>query len=376
MPTVKDLHKFSKELDVLYVEDDESLREETQSLLKTLFKNITTAYDGEHGLQEYNKHFFDLVISDVNMPRMNGIDMCKNIKEINPEQKVLIVSAHDESETLMSLIKTGASGFILKPMTLDNLIVSLYPVCRDAQTQKINIQLVNELNEKNTLLEKQNQELRAQSNTIETKHLQLAQVLQDCEPEQRKEVISKKETLTQEPIDKESTPLTDNAILNAYFESDEDEGEENILLLSEHCEDLSEIFSDIPELVSHYIDNPNAQEIELITRNLSKAASVLIFYTPYLDIIASSFSELATAIQDNTDEFIELMRIDPQSILMLFDAVSSDIERYIERFSVESLAMKNIHHIHEPTALSIQQIITLFVPQEETELETDDIFDF
>lgn len=79
---------------------------------------------------------------------------------------------------------------------------------------------------------------------------------------------------------------------------------------------------------------------------------------------------------ENTDEFIELMTRDPQSILMLFDAVSSDIERYIERFSVESLAMKNIHHIHEPTALSIQQIITLFVPQEESEVETDDIFDF
>jgi DNA-binding NarL/FixJ family response regulator len=116
MRTVKDLHKFSKELNVLYVEDDQNLREETTSLLKTLFKTITTANDGQYGLDEYNQDAYDLIISDVNMPRMNGIDMCINIKEINPEQKILIVSAHDESETLMSLIKTGASGFILKPM--------------------------------------------------------------------------------------------------------------------------------------------------------------------------------------------------------------------------------------------------------------------
>jgi len=368
MHTVKDLHRFSKELDVLYVEDDDNLREETHSLLKTLFQSITTAYDGQNGLEEYNKNFYDLVISDVNMPRMNGIEMCEQIKEINSEQKILIVSAHDESETLMSLIKTGASGFILKPMTLDNLIISLYPVCRDAQTQKMNIQLVNELNEKNTLLEKQNNALRAQSNTIETKHQQLEQVLQDCEHEE-KEV-----TKPEEPI--ENIPSTDNTILNDYFESDEDEGEENILLLHEHCDDLSEIFSDIPEIIARYIDKPNAQEINLITKNLAKASSVLIFYTPYLDIIATSFSELANAMQEHTDEFIELMRIDPQSVLMLFDAVSSDIERYIERFSVESLAMKNLHHIHEPTALSIQQIIILFAPQEEEILETDDIFDF
>ncbi len=376
MPSVKDLHKFSKELNVLYVEDDDNLREETQTLLSTLFQSITTAVDGEHGLKEYNENFYDLVISDVNMPRMNGIEMCKNIKEINPEQKILIVSAHDESETLMSLIKTGASGFILKPMTLDNLVISLYPVCRDAQTQKVNIQLVHELNEKNRLLEKQNHELRALSNTIETKHFQLAQVLQECEPEEEKKLLEK-ETL-QESTNNEESPLpsTDNALLNDYFKNDTDEGEENILLLSEHCEDLSEIFSDIPEIIARYIDHPSEHEIELITKNLSKAASVLVFYTPYLDIIASSFSELATAMTENTDEFIELMRIDPQSVLMLFDAVSSDIERYIERFSVESLAMKNIHHIHEPTALSIQQIITLFVPQEENEVETDDIFDF
>ena len=370
MHTVKDLHKFSKELDVLYVEDDDNLREETYSLLKTLFKSITTAVDGQDGLDAYNKHFFDLVISDVNMPRMNGIDMCTHIKEINPEQKILIVSAHDESETLMSLIKTGASGFILKPMTLDNLILSLYPVCRDAQTQKMNIQLVNELNEKNALLEKQNHDLRALSNTIETKHQQLSQVLQDCDQEKE---LKPKEPM---PDTKKELSSTDNSILNEYFENDEDDGDDNILLLHEHCEDLSEIFSDIPEIIARYIEHPDDKEIDLITKNLSRAASVLIFYTPYLDIIASSFSELANAMQEHTSEFIELMSSDSQSVLMLFDAVSSDIERYIERFSIESLAMKNLHHIHEPTALSIQQIIILFVPQKEEVFETDDIFDF
>ena len=63
------------------------------------------------------------------------------------------------------------------------------------------------------------------------------------------------------------------------------------------------------------------------------------------------------------------------TVTSVFDAVSADMERYVQRFATESLAMKNIHHIHEPTALSIQQIITLIVPPE-VEEGTDDIFDF
>jgi hypothetical protein len=81
-------------------------------------------------------------------------------------------------------------------------------------------------------------------------------------------------------------------------------------------------------------------------------------------------------MQTHIEEFVQILDSDSQNILMLFDAVSSDIERYVERFSVESLAMKNIHHIHEPTALSIQQIITIIVPPAEAEGDVDDIFDF
>jgi hypothetical protein len=91
----------------------------------------------------------------------------------------------------------------------------------------------------------------------------------------------------------------------------------------------------------------------------------LVYYSPYLDLLATSFTELSIAMQDNKETFIDIMNIDPQSVLMLFEAVSSDMEKYVQRFSKESLAMKNIHHIHKPTALSIKQIITLIQPPPE-----------
>jgi len=367
MKTIKDLHKYSNNLNVLYVEDDQDLREETTTLFKMLFKNIDTAEDGQVGLDKYNQNTYDLVITDVNMPNMNGIDMCKNIKEVNPEQKISVVSAHDESNILMDLIRAGADGFILKPMHMDDLIIALYPVCRDAYAQIVNEELVHELNEKNALLEEQIRKLRSSSNTIETKHQQIGDLIQE------KNAILDKAEIEEAVSQVEGT--VDTAILEEYFEEDTDEGHENVLFLPDHCADLSEIFTEVPDIISECIEHPAENQVDKIATHLAKASSILVYYSPYLDLLASSFSELSVVLQDNQETLIEIIKIDPQSVLMLFDAVSADMERYIERFTVESLAMKNIHHIHEPTALSIQQIITLIVPPE-VEEGTDDIFDF
>jgi len=378
MHTIKDLHKYSHNLNVLYVEDDESLREETTTLFKMLFKNIDTAEDGEDGLQKFNDNLYDIVISDVNMPNMNGIEMCKRIKEINPEQKISIVSAHDESAILMDLIKAGADGFILKPMHMEELIVSLYPICRDAYTQIVNVELVHELNEKNALLEEQIKKLRSSDNTIETKHQQLGDLIQEknaCMEHIKHEQLAKQDEASLIEVT-DTNPAPVNAeVLDEYFKEDEDEGLENVLLLPDHCADLSEIFMEIPEIISAYAEDPSANEVYKISGHLAKASSVLVYYSPYLDLLANSFSELAVTLENNLDTFVEIMKVDAQSVLMLFDAVSADMERYVQRFAVESLAMKNAHHIHEPTALSIQQIITLIVPPPADE-ETDDIFDF
>lgn len=370
MHTIKDLHKYSHNLNVLYVEDDKDLREETTTLFKMLFKNIDTAEDGEIGLDKYNENAYDLVISDVNMPNMNGIEMCKSIKEVNPEQKISIVSAHDESAILMDLIKAGADGFILKPMHMDDLIVALYPVCRDAYTQIVNIELVNELNEKNEQLEEQNKKLRASGNTIETKHQQLGDLIKE-----KNDCLNKEEKEELKEVIENISGKVDEEVLQDYFEEEVDEGEENVIFLSDHCADLSEVFMEIPEIISAYAEDPNANEVHKISGLLSKAASILVYYSPYLDLLSSSFTELSLTLENNLETFIEIMKVDPQSVLMLFDAVSADMERYVDRFATESLAMRNIHHIHEPTALSIQQIITLVNPPEAEE-GTDDIFDF
>jgi len=348
MYTAKQLIQFTHHLKVLYVEDDDILREETLALFQLFFKEIDTACDGVEGLQKYNDNFYDLVVTDINMPNMNGIEMISHIKEINPEQKILAISAHNESDILIKLIKAGVSSFILKPILQAEVINTLYPVSRDAYTQILNIELVNTLNKKGEDLEKKIKELQARNNTIDTKHSQIQTLLQE------KASSNKKESLMPE-----------------YFDKDEDEGDENVVFIQDDADDLLEYFRTVPERLSFAIAYSCEKEITGVADLLSKTSSILLRYTPYLDTLASSLHELSEALKAHTTEFIDLLSQDSEGVLKLFDAVSSDMERYIERFSVESMAMKNAHHIHEPTMLSIRQIITLFIPHqiEEGEIE-------
>jgi YesN/AraC family two-component response regulator len=134
-----DLHKvreYTKELKVLYVEDDKGLLKETEELLLNFFKDIVTATNGEIGLELYKNGEFDLVITDIKMPKMDGIELSEKIMEINSEQAIIITSAYNDSDKLLSLIKIGISDFLLKPINLEQLLKVLYKVSKNIYTHK------------------------------------------------------------------------------------------------------------------------------------------------------------------------------------------------------------------------------------------------
>lgn len=119
MSNLSELKEKTKSLNVLYVEDDDATREQISSVMGMLFSSLSVAEDGMQGLELYKNGKFDLVITDINMPRMNGIEMMKKIKSINPMQKVIIVSAHDGGDYLLSAIRAGVDNFILKPVEME-----------------------------------------------------------------------------------------------------------------------------------------------------------------------------------------------------------------------------------------------------------------
>ena len=122
----------SKNLTILYVEDDDLLRESTAQLFANFFKNVEVSYDGQDGLNKYknfieeNDKPYDIVISDINMPNMDGLEMCKDIKNINYDQVVVFITAFNESNYLHSAISLGVNGFLTKPIEMEQLKNVLY----------------------------------------------------------------------------------------------------------------------------------------------------------------------------------------------------------------------------------------------------------
>ena len=106
-----------KDIKVLFVEDDEEIMLPFLDILKLYFDDVDTANNGEEGLKKATNNKYDLVITDIEMPKMNGIEMIKKIKEIDDKTKFIVITAHSERENLIKLIELGVDGFLIKPIT-------------------------------------------------------------------------------------------------------------------------------------------------------------------------------------------------------------------------------------------------------------------
>jgi len=112
---------------VLLCEDEEDAREILSFYLNTIFDEVVTAKDGEEGLRIYKRDTkksieYDLVLTDIKMPNMDGITMLKSIHEINPKQKLIIVSAYQDEQMLIKSINLRVLGYFTKPLNIDNVM--------------------------------------------------------------------------------------------------------------------------------------------------------------------------------------------------------------------------------------------------------------
>lgn len=112
---------MNNHITILYVEDEKDIRMNVQRPLKRLSNEVIMASNGEEGLEYYKKYKPDIVISDINMPLMNGIDMAKAIKEINGNQHIIFTTAHSESHYFIDAIEMQVDGYIMKPIDYELL---------------------------------------------------------------------------------------------------------------------------------------------------------------------------------------------------------------------------------------------------------------
>ena len=129
---LRTLREFSKNLKVLYVEDNKDARESTLIFLEQIFDNIIIAHDGLDGYEKFNTNDIDLIITDINMPQMSGLDMAKRLKSIESVKlKPILALTTEKSPEIMSKGKqVGLAGWIVKPFSPQKLLMGVKRVLR------------------------------------------------------------------------------------------------------------------------------------------------------------------------------------------------------------------------------------------------------
>lgn len=127
------MSKVLKNLTILIVEDESETRKLMQDVLSDEFSNIITAQNGDEGLKKFKKYNPDMVISDIAMPIMDGLEMTEQIKKISSDTPIIALSAHSEKEKLLRAIDVGVDKYVLKPIDMEEFLATIELVA----TQKI-----------------------------------------------------------------------------------------------------------------------------------------------------------------------------------------------------------------------------------------------
>lgn len=105
---------------ILIIDDNQRLAQQTKERLGK-FYSVEVAYSGEEGLELLSSHTFDLVLLDLGLPGVHGLDVCTHIKKLWPEVDIIVVSGEDRTASKVALLESGASDYVTKPFDITEL---------------------------------------------------------------------------------------------------------------------------------------------------------------------------------------------------------------------------------------------------------------
>lgn len=116
-----------RDITILYVEDDPALRTQITFSLKLIAARVIEAENGSQGVEKFKRFTPDLVVTDIRMPVMDGLEMIRALRAINPELPIIVCTAFTETDYLLRSIDLGVSAYLPKPVVVDELLKA---VCR------------------------------------------------------------------------------------------------------------------------------------------------------------------------------------------------------------------------------------------------------
>lgn len=385
----------ARELTILIAEDDLALLKNYETIFKKYFKNIYLCKDGYEALitWEKNRDKIDLILTDISMPKLNGIELAKNIREKESEIPIIVISAYSEIEFFIDLINIGIDGFVLKPISMPQLNLQLYKITKLIVEKKAimvyekglesyfdtivkNYKKLNDI--KNIIsvfvdifseneIKRLNDELVARDINNEYLLIELKKKeLKSHQKSKQFEEDNKKEFFNNIEIEKDKSDLTSltRKRINAkkYLESIE---------FDKYCKDimddicaLSELTSEIYEL----LENNDINSLNEVGNLFERYSAVMRMFVEFKEL-ANNIEEIAIFLKELKEEMI-----DDKNKLNLFKSLIGALLIDIDRWKDAIFVTKDSVDIHfwDHQIESITKQIVNFFSTSEVDEEKDD----
>lgn len=138
-------NEIIEDISILVAEDETQLREYLEEYLKIFFKKVYVAKCGHEGYLQYLEKKPDIIITDINMPNLNGLEMVKRIRQRDEETEVIIISAHSEEEKLLQAIELKLVTYLIKPINSLKLKELLFKLVDKLRSSKKRVYLSNNI---------------------------------------------------------------------------------------------------------------------------------------------------------------------------------------------------------------------------------------
>jgi DNA-binding NtrC family response regulator len=107
---------------ILAIDDEQNIRHLIESEFSMEGLAVTTAGSGEEGLKLFDTEEFDVVLLDINLPKLNGVEVLKRLKQKSPDTEVIMITGYGDIKSAVDSIKQGARDYITKPFKLDEIL--------------------------------------------------------------------------------------------------------------------------------------------------------------------------------------------------------------------------------------------------------------
>ncbi|MBS3918913.1 MAG: response regulator [Deltaproteobacteria bacterium] len=166
-----------KEERILVVDDEEVICNVLERRLTKEGYSCTTANNGKEALNHFYKNSFSLIISDMKMPEMTGVELLQKVKAIDPKMKMIMVTAYPDIDLAVNAMRLGAYDFIIKPADLDLIVMS---VKKALESKRLEEEIEAYHNRMEELVEERTAKLQQSYRTLKKAHLDSVKVLAEA----------------------------------------------------------------------------------------------------------------------------------------------------------------------------------------------------